>query len=226
MRGASAAMSAGGKAGGGISDAFARAKPDVKPLMLAAEPTALVALAAGTGDLAAAAKTVVDDLTWPGKPVPPAPKNTRTPEEGQAVLPWARWPMKPTAPAATRRAAKARARIAPALAGSQIVLGRADMSLRVLLNGKDGKIGEMPPLGQSLSDNQLAGVLDVYPRQFRQHRDTDSSGAGQGIPPALCLPQEALDRCGAAEAAALMVLQVARIDQALRRGGRRWRMCR
>jgi mono/diheme cytochrome c family protein len=33
------------------------------------------------------------------------------------------------------------------------------MPLRVLLNGKDGKIGDMPPLGQSLSDNQLAAVL-------------------------------------------------------------------
>ena len=33
------------------------------------------------------------------------------------------------------------------------------MALRVLLNGKDGSIGEMPPLGQSLNDEQLAQVL-------------------------------------------------------------------
>jgi mono/diheme cytochrome c family protein len=33
------------------------------------------------------------------------------------------------------------------------------MVLRVLLNGKEGGIGEMPPMGQSLSDDQLAQVL-------------------------------------------------------------------
>ena len=46
------------------------------------------------------------------------------------------------------------------------MIGRPDMSLRVLLNGKDGKIGEMPPLGQSLSDNQLAGVLTYIRGSF------------------------------------------------------------
>ena len=33
------------------------------------------------------------------------------------------------------------------------------MPLRILFNGKDGNIGDMPPLGQSLSDADLAAVL-------------------------------------------------------------------
>ena len=50
--------------------------------------------------------------------------------------------------------------VAAALAGSKIVVNaRPDMVLRVLLNGKDGSIGEMPPMGQSLNDDQLAQVL-------------------------------------------------------------------
>jgi len=53
----------------------------VKPLALSAEPVALTALSKESSDLGGAAKAVVDNLTWPGKPVPPAPKNTRTPEE-------------------------------------------------------------------------------------------------------------------------------------------------
>ena len=56
--------------------------------------------------------------------------------------------------------------IAAALAGSKIVNGRPDMTLRVLLNGKDGSIGEMPPLGQSLSDDQLAQVLTYVRGSF------------------------------------------------------------
>ena len=40
------------------------------------------------------------------------------------------------------------------------------MPLRVLLNGKEGSIGEMPPLGQSLSDEQLAQVLTYVRGSF------------------------------------------------------------
>ena len=40
------------------------------------------------------------------------------------------------------------------------------MALRVLLNGKDGSIGEMPPLGQSLNDVQLAQVLTYIRGSF------------------------------------------------------------
>ncbi len=36
----------------------------------------------------------------------------------------------------------------------------------MLLNGKDGKIGEMPPLGQSLSDAQLASVVTYIRGSF------------------------------------------------------------
>ena len=156
---------AGGKAGGGISDGFARAKPDVKPLMMTAEPVALTALASGTGDLAAAARTVVDNLTWPGKPVPPAPKNTRTPEEDK-LFAVGKVAYETNCTGCHQAHGEGQAHTAAALAGSQIVIGRPDMSLRVLLNGKDGKIGEMPPLGQSLSDNQLAGVLTYIRGSF------------------------------------------------------------
>ena len=57
-------------------------------------------------------------------------------------------------------------RVAAALAGSKIVNGRPDMVLRVLLNGKDCSIGEMPPLGQSLNDKQLAQVLTYIRGSF------------------------------------------------------------
>jgi mono/diheme cytochrome c family protein len=162
------ARPAGGSVAGGRAGGFAitpRPRAAVKPMALLAEPVALTTLASAGGDLAASAKAVVDDLTWPGKPVPPAPKNNRTPEEevlfkaGQGVY-------ATNCAGCHQDQGQGAPRIAAALAGSKTVIGRPDMSLRVLLNGKDGPIGEMPPLGQSLSDEQLAQVLTYIRGSF------------------------------------------------------------
>ena len=159
---------AGGTVSGGRAGGCAlvpRPRAAAKPMALPAEPTSLTMLASAGGDLAAPAKAVVDDLTWPGKPVPPAPKNTRTPEEeasfkaGQGVY-------ATNCAGCHQDQGQGAPRIAAALAGSKIVTGRPDMALRVLLNGKDGSIGEMPPLGQSLSDEQLAQVLTYIRGSF------------------------------------------------------------
>jgi mono/diheme cytochrome c family protein len=153
----------GGRAGG-----FAiapRPRAAVKPMALPAEPVALTALASAGGDLGGAAKAVVDDLTWPGKPVPPAPKNNRTPEE-DALFKAGQGVYATNCAGCHQDQGQGAPRIAAALAGSKIVTGRPDMSLRVLLNGKDGSIGEMPPLGQSLNDDQLAQVLTYIRGSF------------------------------------------------------------
>jgi mono/diheme cytochrome c family protein len=171
----------GGKAGGGISDAPPRPRAAVKPFALPDKPDALIALADGTGDIAAAAKTVVDDLTWPGKPVPPAPKNTRTADE-DALFKAGAGVYAANCAGCHQDQGQGAPHIAAALAGSKLVNGRPDMTLRILLNGKDGSIGEMPPLGQSLSDDQLAQVLTyirgsfgntanpIHPGQAKEYR--------------------------------------------------------
>jgi len=154
----------GGRAGG-VPDLFVRPRPAVKLMALSAEPVALTAMAKESDELGTAAKSVVDDLTWPGKPVPPAPKNTRTPEEevlfkaGQGVY-------ATNCAGCHQDQGQGAPHIAAALAGSKIATGRPDMPLRVLLNGKDGSIGEMPPLGQSLSDGQVAQVLTYVRGSF------------------------------------------------------------
>jgi mono/diheme cytochrome c family protein len=154
----------GGRAGG-VGGLFNRPRAVVKPLALSAEPVALTALAKENSDLGNAAKPVLDNLTWPGKPVPPAPKNTRTAQEevafksGQGVY-------ATNCAGCHQDQGQGAPRVAPALAGSKIVNGRPDMALRVLLNGKDGSIGEMPPLGQSLSDDQLSQVLTYIRGSF------------------------------------------------------------
>jgi mono/diheme cytochrome c family protein len=137
---------------------FVRPKPAVKVMAIPAEPVALASLAKESGDLGAAAKVVLDDLTWPGKPVPPAPKNTRTPEE-EALYKAGQGVYATNCAGCHQENGQGAPRVAAALAGSKLVTGRPDVSARVLLNGKEGAIGEMPPLGQSLSDLQLAQVM-------------------------------------------------------------------
>jgi mono/diheme cytochrome c family protein len=155
---------AGGRAGGGIAT-VARPHAAVKPVALPAKPMKLIAVAEGGGDLAAAAKPVVDDLTWPSKPVPPAPKNTRTPEE-EALFKAGQGVYATNCAGCHQADGQGAPHIAAALAGSPIVNGRPEGVLRVLLNGKDGAIGEMPPIGKSLSDEQLAQVLTYVRGSF------------------------------------------------------------
>lgn len=155
----------GGRAGG-IAGLNVRPRIAVKPLALPAEPVALIALAGGSGDLATAAKTVVDYVSWPGKPVPPAPKNTRTPAE-EALFKAGLGVYATNCTGCHQDRGQGAPGVAPALAGSKIVTAaRPENVLRVLLNGKDGAVGQMPPMGQSMSDDQLAQVLTYIRGSF------------------------------------------------------------
>lgn len=56
--------------------------------------------------------------------------------------------------------------VAGNLVTSPIVIGRPDVALRVLLNGKEGDFGLMPALGVGLDDEQIAGVLTYLRREW------------------------------------------------------------
>jgi mono/diheme cytochrome c family protein len=68
------------------------------------------------------------------------------------------------------------ARVAPPLVGSDLALAPAEVTSRILLNGKEGSVGLMPPIGSTLSDDQIAGVLTYVRREWGQ--------AGDAIDPA------------------------------------------
>ncbi len=154
----------GGRAGG-MENIVTRPRTVVKPLALPAQPVALASLSKQGDEMGTSAKTVLDDLSWPGKPVPPAPKNTRTPEE-EAMFKAGQGVYATNCTGCHQENGQGAPHVAAALAGSKIVNGRPEMPLRVLLNGKEGSIGEMPPLGQSLSDEQLAQVLTYVRGNF------------------------------------------------------------
>jgi mono/diheme cytochrome c family protein len=57
-------------------------------------------------------------------------------------------------------------KLAPSLVGSAFAVGRAEIPIRIVLNGKQGDVGLMPPLAGTLNDEEIAGVLTYIRREW------------------------------------------------------------
>lgn len=58
-------------------------------------------------------------------------------------------------------------RLAPSLIGSELALAAsATIPIRIVLNGKEGSVALMPPLGGALSDEQVAAALTYIRREW------------------------------------------------------------
>jgi mono/diheme cytochrome c family protein/glucose/arabinose dehydrogenase len=161
----------GARGGPGGSYAFpqAPAAPPVtrRPTRVSAEPVAFSALAATTTELGPRAASVLARIEWPGKPGAAAPLPPLTPDEqqrfnaGQDVY-------KNICQACHQPDGRGLDRVAPSLVGSPLALASPDIPARILMNGKEGPIGLMPPVGSTLSDDQIAGVLTYIRREWGQ----------------------------------------------------------
>ena len=161
----------GARGGPGGSYAFPQAPPPPpvarRPTRLSKEPLAFSALAATTGDLGPRAATVLARVEWPGKPGAAAPIPPLTPEEqqrfnaGQDVY-------KNICQACHQPDGRGQEKVAPSLVGSPLALALPDIPARILMNGKEGPVGLMPPVGSTLSDEQIAGVLTYIRREWGQ----------------------------------------------------------
>lgn len=162
----------GGRAGPGGASAFMQPQGGGRggrgggpaPIRVSREPLALSSLAQGVGPLAERAGRIVARIEWPGKPgatpvTPLTPAEERRFDSGRAVY--------TNACIACHQAdGRGRDRVAPTLVGSELALAPAGVTARILLNGKEGPVGLMPPLGQALTDDQLAAVLTYIRRQW------------------------------------------------------------
>ena len=163
----------GGRAGPGGASAFnapaAPSAPTTRPrgpaLRLAHEP-ALTAVAPAD-PLAARTAALLAVIEWPGKPGAARPLTPLTPAE-TARFNAGREVYTTVCAACHQDDGRGRVGMAPSLVGSEIALGPADVTARVLLNGKEGQTGLMPPLGAALSDAQVAGVLTYIRRAWGQ----------------------------------------------------------
>jgi len=126
-------------------------------LKLTREP-ALGTIASRDDDLGKRAAAVLARVEWPGKPGIAPPVTPLTPAElvrfnaGREVY-------QNLCMACHQEDGRGREKMATSLVGSAFVLGAPDIPVRVLINGKEGAVGLMPPLGAALSDEQVAAVL-------------------------------------------------------------------
>jgi mono/diheme cytochrome c family protein len=135
-------------------------------LAVPAEP-AIVATAAGTGALAERASKVLNRLTWPGKPG--AVVATALSAEDQQRFDRGHEVYRSLCEPCHQADGRGREKMAPTLVGSALVQATdPGVAARVLLNGKEGAVGLMPPLGGTLTDEQIADVLTYIRRAWGQ----------------------------------------------------------
>jgi mono/diheme cytochrome c family protein len=124
-------------------------------------------MAAEGGDLGKRASAVVERLGWPGKPGMSAAAAPLTSEEQQRFQSGEQV-YKTTCEACHQPDGRGRDKLAPSLVGSELALGPDGIPARILLNGKEGSVGLMPPLGAGMSDDQVAAVLTFIRRSWGQ----------------------------------------------------------
>jgi mono/diheme cytochrome c family protein len=136
-------------------------------LALSREPAEFSALAGGNGELSTRAGTLLARMNWPGKPpaagvVPLAPLTA----EQQKLYDTGQTLFNSLCMACHGDDGKGRERLGPSLIGSQFALAAPEVPIRILLQGKEGSVGLMPPLGATLTDDQIAGALTYIRRQW------------------------------------------------------------
>ncbi len=155
-------------AGGGRGGRGGRgpAQP-VRLVALPAEPTELTRLASVEDGNATVARRVVAKLEWPGKPVPVAAAAVPLTPEQQHRYDAGSDIYKSICVGCHQPDGKGKEKIAASLLDSRYVTGPdPGPAIRVLLAGKEGAIGLMPPLGSALNDEQMASVLTYIRREW------------------------------------------------------------
>ena len=164
--GARAGGAGRGGAGGGRAGGAGRGGGNAS-VSLSSEPAAFSALAKGSSDLSTRATVLLARMNWPGKApaagapaflAPLTPEQQRIYDTGQTLF-------NSLCMACHGEDGKGREQ-GPALIGSQFALGPPQVPIRILLQGKEGTVGLMPPLGATLTDEQIAGALTYIRRQW------------------------------------------------------------
>ena len=136
-------------------------------LVLAAAPQPLLARAHERGEIETVVARLLDGMDWPGKPrkaeavAPLSAAEQQRFEAGKEI--YGRLCV-----ACHQPDGRGREGLAPALAGSPFVTGRAGIMARIVIHGKEGKT-LMPPLG-SLSDADDRRGADLRTTLVRAHR--------------------------------------------------------
>jgi mono/diheme cytochrome c family protein/glucose/arabinose dehydrogenase len=154
-----------GRGGGGGGGRGRGGPPAAAPLTFPEQPATLAKLAAGSGELAAAAARVAARVTWPGKPTPVVEVTPLTPGQQKQFSAGAEI-YRNLCIACHQANGEGLDKIAPSLVNSRYVVADPGIGARIVISGKEGAVGLMPPLGASLSDDQIAAVLTYLRREW------------------------------------------------------------
>src|SRR5204862_3203360 len=117
--------------------------------------------------LASRAADVLSRIEWPGKAGAANPVTPLTTVEQQRFE-MGREVYRNICQACHQPDGRGLARVAPPLVGSVLALAPAEVTARIVLNGKEGSVGLMPPIGATLTDDQIASVLTYVRREWGQ----------------------------------------------------------
>jgi mono/diheme cytochrome c family protein len=133
---------------------------------LPSESAALSALANGNGALALLARNVSAKLDWPGRPAPVVTAAPLTAEQ-QARFDAGAEIYKNICMGCHQDDGRGKDKLGANLVDSAFVKAPdANAAIRILVGGKEGTIGLMPPLGPALSDEQIAAALTYIRRAW------------------------------------------------------------
>jgi mono/diheme cytochrome c family protein len=169
-RGAGAAAGAGRRGGPGGTPAFPRPagaprnQASMPTLPLSREP-AIADVARTESSIGQRARAVLARIMWPGKANAGPAVVALTLEEQQRFAA-GREVYQTLCSACHQPDGRGREQLAPSLVGSELTLGPSGITARIVLNGKEGPTGLMPPLGAALSDEQIAAALTYIRREW------------------------------------------------------------
>jgi mono/diheme cytochrome c family protein/glucose/arabinose dehydrogenase len=162
----------GGRGGGrgglpGLSSPGGRvAVTPGRGVSLPAEPAGLTKLASGTDAIALLAKNVSAKLDWPGRPAPIVTAAPLTADQ-QKRFDAGTDLYKNICLGCHQEDGRGKDKLGANLVDSPFVnAADASATIRILVGGKEGTIGLMPPLGPSLSDEQIASALTYIRRAW------------------------------------------------------------
>jgi len=137
-----------------------------RSISLPAEPAGLTKLAAATDQIALLAKNVSAKLDWPGRPAPVVTAPPLNAEQQKRFEAGAEI-YKNICLGCHQEDGRGKEKLGANLVESPYATG-ADVSsmIRILVGGKEGPIGLMPPLGPALTDEQIAATLTYVRRSW------------------------------------------------------------
>jgi len=177
LRGIDTGLAATGGGGGGRPQGQAggrRPAAVATGFTLSAEPKALTAMIGGADEISTLARQAANRLNWPGKPAPRSTAPPLTAAEEKLVAEGGRVYANYCA-GCHRADGVGNQGGTTNLTTSTLVPAFPQAAMRVILHGKDGKIGLMPPLGGSLNDEQIAAVISYIRRSWGHAASTVSA---------------------------------------------------